>query len=80
MRTIILKTEEDFLEYLNELSKISGKSKYQIIREAVFEYGEKLRKEKIFQKMENLAKQLCKDKSYLKEIKEYEMLSGDIVE
>ncbi len=30
--------------------------------------------------MEELAKELKKDENYLKEIKEYEMLSGNIVE
>ncbi len=80
MKTITLKTEEKFFEYLNNLSKSLGKLKSQIIREAVIEYGEKIKKEKIHQKMEKLAKQLRKDKSYLKEIKEYEMLSEDIVE
>ena len=80
MKTITLKTEEEFFEYLNNLSKSLGKPKSQIIREAVIEYGEKIKREKIHQKMEKLAKQIRKDKSYLKEIKEYEMLSEDIVE
>ena len=72
MKTIILKTEEEFFEYLNSLSKKLGKSKSQIIKEAVFEYGEKIKREKIHKKMEKLAKNLSNDKSYLKEIKEYE--------
>ncbi|RUM61210.1 MAG: hypothetical protein DSY66_02530 [Persephonella sp.] len=72
MKTIILKTEEEFFEYLNSLSKKLGKSKSQIIKEAVFEYGEKIKREKIHKKMEKLAKNLSNDKGYLKEIKEYE--------
>ena len=31
MKTITLKTEEEFFEYLNNLSKVLGKSKSQII-------------------------------------------------
>jgi predicted DNA-binding protein len=80
MKTITLKTEEEFFEYLNNLSKELGKPKSQIIREAVIEYGERVKREKIHQKMEKLAKQLSKDKNYLKEIKEYETLSSDIIE
>jgi len=80
MKTITLKTEEEFFEYLNNLSKSLGKPKSQIIREAVIEYGERLKRERIHQKMENLAKQLRKDKNYLREIEEFDILSGDIVE
>ncbi len=80
MKTITLKTEEDFFEYLDKLSKNLGKPKSQIIREAVLEYGEKIKREKIHKKMENLAKKLSKDKNYLKEIKEFEMLGEDIIE
>ncbi|WP_457624235.1 ribbon-helix-helix domain-containing protein [Persephonella sp.] len=80
MKTITLKTEEEFFEYLNNLSKSLGKPKSQIIREAVIEYGERLKRERIHQKMEKLAKQLSKDKNYLREIKEFDILSGDIVE
>ncbi len=72
MKTITLKTEEEFFEYLNNLSKKLGKPKSQIIREAVIEYGEKVKRKKIHQKMEKFAKKLSKDKNYLKEIKEYE--------
>ncbi len=80
MKTITLKTEKEFFEYLNSLSEILGKPKSQIIREAVIEYGEKIKREKIHKKMKNLAKQISKDKNYLKEIKEFEMLSEDIIE
>ncbi|WP_456384379.1 DNA-binding protein [Persephonella sp.] len=80
MKTITLKTEEEFFEYLNNLSKSLGKPKSQIIIEAVIEYGERLKRERIHQKMEKLAKQLSKDKNYLREIKEFDILSGDIVE
>ncbi len=78
MKTITLKTEEEFFEYLNNLSKSLGKPKSQIIREAVIEYGERLKRERIHQKMEKLAKQLSKDKNYLREIKEFNNLSGNI--
>jgi predicted DNA-binding protein len=80
MKTITLKTEEEFFEYLNNLSKVLGKSKSQIIREAVIEYGERVKKEQIYKKMKVLAKQLAKDKNYLKEIKDFEALSEDINE
>ncbi|WP_456393415.1 DNA-binding protein [Persephonella sp.] len=71
-------TEEEFFEYLNNLSKSLGKPKSQIIREAVIEYGERLKRERIHQKMEKLAKQLSKDKNYIREIKEFNNLSGNI--
>jgi len=80
MKTITLKTEKEFFEYLNNLSKILGKPKSQIIREAVIEYGEKIKREKIHKKMENLARKLSEDKNYLKEIGEFEKLSEDIIE
>ncbi|NPA58643.1 MAG: DNA-binding protein [Aquificae bacterium] len=80
MKTITLKTEEKFFEYLTSLSKQLGKPKSEIIKEAVIEYGEKLRKEKIHKKMEKLAQQLSKDKNYLKEIKEIDRLSEDVGE
>ncbi len=80
MKTITLKTEDEFFKYLSNLSKRLKKPKSQIIREAVLEYGEKIKKEQIHKKMEKLAKELKKDENYLREIKEYEMLSGDIVE
>ncbi|WP_297454606.1 ribbon-helix-helix domain-containing protein [Persephonella sp.] len=80
MKTITLKTGEEFFEYLENLSKKLGKPKSQIIREAVIEYGEKIKREKIHQKMEKLARQLSKDKNYLKEIKEFEELSEDFIE
>ncbi|WP_457626091.1 ribbon-helix-helix protein, CopG family [Persephonella sp.] len=80
MKTITLKTEEEFFKYLDNLSKNLGKSKSQIIREAVIEYGERIKREKIYKKMEKLSKQLSKDKKYLQEIKEIEMLSEDSVE
>ncbi len=78
MKTITLMTEEEFFEYLNNLSKSLGKPKSQIIRETVIEYGERLKREKIYQKMEKLAKQLSKDKNYIREIKEFDILSEDI--
>jgi len=78
MKTITLKTEESFFKYLENLSKSLGKPKSQIIREAVIEYGEKLKRKKIYQKLERLAKQLSKKKSYLEEVKEYEMLNDGI--
>ncbi len=78
MKTITLMTEEEFFEYLNNLSKSLGKPKSQIIREAVIEYGERLKRERIHQKMEKLAKQLSKDKNYIREIKEFNNLSGNI--
>ena len=80
MKTITLKTEEEFFDYLNNLSKKLGKPKSKIIREAVIEYGERIKREKIHQKMEELAKQLSKGKNYLKEIKKYEKLGEDIIE
>ena len=80
MKTITVKTEEEFFEYLNNLSKKLGKPKSQIIREAIIEYGEKLKREEIHKKMEKLAKQLSEDKDYLKEITEYEKFSEDIIE
>jgi malonyl CoA-acyl carrier protein transacylase len=78
MKTITLKTEDEFFEYLNNLSKTLGKSKSQIIKEAVIAYEERIKKEQVYRKMEILAKQLIKDKNYLKEIKDYEALSENI--
>ena len=78
MKTITLKTEDEFFNYLNSLSKKLGKPKSQIIREAVIRYGEEIEREKIHKKMEILSKKLASDKEYLNEIKEFEALSGDL--
>ncbi len=80
MKTITLKTEEEFFNYLDRLSKSLKKPKSQIIREAILEYGKKLEREAIHKKMEKLSKELSKNKEYLKEVEEFEALSGDIIE
>ena len=80
MKTITLKTEEDFFNYLDKMSKKLKKPKSQIIKEAILEYGKKLEKEEIHKKMEKLSKKLSEDKEYLEEIKEFEALSGDVIE
>ncbi|MDM7272976.1 hypothetical protein [Sulfurihydrogenibium azorense] len=38
MRTITLRTEEEFFKYLSDLSKKLGRPKSQIIKEAVLKY------------------------------------------
>ena len=80
MKTITLKTDLEFFNYLDRLSKNLKKPKSQIIKEAILEYGKKLEREEIYKKMEKLSKELSEDKQYLKEIKEFEALSGDLIE
>ena len=80
MKTITLKTDLEFFNYLDRLSKNLKKTKSQIIKEAILEYGKKLEREEIYKKMEKLSKELSEDKQYLKEIKEFEALSEDLIE
>ncbi len=80
MKTITVKTEDKFFNYLDSLSKKLGKPKSQIIKEAVLEYGKKIEREEIHKKMEKLSKKLSKEEEYLNEVKEFEALSGDLIE
>ncbi len=80
MKTITVKTEDKFFNYLDSLSKKLGKPKSQIIKEAILEYGKKIEREEIHKKMENLSKKLSKEEEYLNEVKEFEALSGDLIE
>ncbi len=80
MKTITVKTEDKFFNYLDRLSKKLGKPKSQIIKEAILEYGKKIEREEIHKKMEKLSKKLSKEEEYLNEVKEFEALSGDLIE
>ncbi len=80
MKTITVKTEDKFFNYLDSLSKKLGKPKSQIIKEAILEYGKKIEREEIHKKMEKLSKKLSKEEEYLNEVKEFEALSGDLIE
>ena len=72
METFTMKIDPRLDKILSELTGKTHKSKSQIIREALEEYREKLRKKELKEKMIASAKSIMRDKEAVREIEELE--------
>ena len=72
MKTFTMKIDPRLDKILSELTGKTHKSKSQIIREALEEYREKLRKKELKEKMIASAKSIMRDKKAVREIEELE--------
>ena len=77
MKVFTIKLDDEFDRILTELSRKTKKKKSQVIREALLEYREKLRRKELIERMVKAAERIKKDKDALKEIKELEGTTGD---
>ncbi len=77
MKTFTMKVDKELEGLLAELSRKTKKPKSQLIREALFEYRERMRKKELIDKMVKSAKKIKADKEALKDIKELEGTIGD---
>jgi len=77
MKTITIKTDEEFFSLINRISKELNEPKSRIIKRAVLEYAEKIEREKMLRKMEKAAKKIVQDKKLLEEIEIWEGTVSD---
>jgi len=77
MKVFTMKVDEEFDRVLTDLSKKTKKKKSQLLREALLEYQEKLRKKELVERMVKAAERIKKDHNALKDIKELEGTIGD---
>ncbi|WP_163327662.1 ribbon-helix-helix protein, CopG family [Desulfurobacterium thermolithotrophum] len=77
MKVFTIKLDEEFDRVLTELSRKTRKKKSQVIREALLEYQEKLRRKELIGRMVRAAKRIKEDPEAMKDIKELEGTVGD---
>ena len=72
MRAFTMKIDEAFDRVLSELSRTTGKSKSQVVKDAVYLYRESLKRQKVLERMKQIAHELKNDPRVLEDIKELE--------
>jgi predicted transcriptional regulator len=77
MKTITIKTDEEFFSLIDRISRELNEPKSRIIKRAVLEYAEKIEREKLLRKMEKAAKKTVQDKKLLEEVKIWEDTVSD---
>jgi len=77
MKTITIKTDEEFFSLIDRISRELNEPKSRIIKRAVLEYAEKIEREKMLRKMEKAAKKIVQDKKLLEEVKIWEDTVSD---
>ncbi len=77
MKVFTIKLDKEFDRLLTELSRKTRKKKSQLIREALLEYQEKLRRKELIERMVKTAERIKEDQEAIKDIRELEGTISD---